>query len=433
MSKTKKRDHSWGIRKKPVAEGNRLFAEFLLSGTKSLEIVSTGIKLPSFPIPFLGYHSLSVDKAIVKVNLSDLPRQYGRSNGGSVELAEDIRQNLQAYGTIVDCGVQRGIAGRGFIVFETSSSSLPLQHELPWNYHHMSNQITPETHLSNYNKIGAIKDSITIHATWAQMTPFCRYCHESEHVISDCPKRKAAMNCYFCNAYGHLAKSCSRKTPHVPGSSKHRKTSHPVPEPSTSSIVVLSELSSAPRSKTLSGSSSVSHDTASSDTSSTSPKVSSGPSSTLSEQALIDTSSASHAYISSDLSSSMSNDVVLSDSSSVHNNTSENHCSNSSPVTTPNMTDGLRRSARSHGASPFENTAQLPVPKICPSCKLTGHVRTNHKDCLLNPKRLAAAALTDITQDRIVDDSPSPYASPSELFSPDLNNPSGHPGSTHHQ
>ncbi|GAN03110.1 hypothetical protein MAM1_0034d02561 [Mucor ambiguus] len=94
-------DHFWGLEEKPICDGNRIFAEFLLSGEMSHRVVSEGIVLPSFTNRFYGFHSLSVDAAIMKISLSGLPRQYGRLRGGAIELAKDLRRNMATLSTAV--------------------------------------------------------------------------------------------------------------------------------------------------------------------------------------------------------------------------------------------------------------------------------------------------------------------------------------------
>ncbi|KAI7908100.1 uncharacterized protein BX663DRAFT_492989, partial [Cokeromyces recurvatus] len=53
---------------------------------------------------------------------------------------------------------------------------------------------------------------MTVLATWASMPPYCRYCHSQEHALIDCDLRKTATICHFCNAPGHIAKNCPRRS-----------------------------------------------------------------------------------------------------------------------------------------------------------------------------------------------------------------------------
>ncbi|KAG1517152.1 hypothetical protein G6F46_005989 [Rhizopus delemar] len=62
------------------------------------------------------------------------------------------------------------------------------------------------------------------YAVWNQMPDYCRYCHEEDHVIANCPKRKTRHTCWNCGAVGHIATEYSRDKP----SKKARKQLEPL-------------------------------------------------------------------------------------------------------------------------------------------------------------------------------------------------------------
>lgn len=74
--------HLWSVEDIIRRDSNRHFAEITFSPTFHEKICTVGVSLPSFETPFLGYPSLSPDANILQVTLSNLPRQYGRFDGG---------------------------------------------------------------------------------------------------------------------------------------------------------------------------------------------------------------------------------------------------------------------------------------------------------------------------------------------------------------
>lgn len=116
--------------------------------------------------------------------------------------------NLERFGSIIDCGVVRGLAGvysdRGYVVLATDSSPSNtdlLTHAIDWTYLPLA--------LNTSEAIATT--SVEVYATWNSMAPYCRYCHASDHALLDCLKKKAKVSCYNCNELGHIAKSCPRR------------------------------------------------------------------------------------------------------------------------------------------------------------------------------------------------------------------------------
>lgn len=112
--------------------------------------------------------------------------------------------NLSRFGTIVDCGTVRGLAGvysgRGYAVLATTGDSA-LTHALDWKYRCLFADDSEDP----------VETSVEVYATWDSMAPYCRYCHASDHAFADCPKKKSKISCYNCNEVGHMAKSCPRR------------------------------------------------------------------------------------------------------------------------------------------------------------------------------------------------------------------------------
>ncbi|KAI8971519.1 hypothetical protein BDF20DRAFT_825359 [Mycotypha africana] len=83
--------HLWYVKEQPRTEGKRIFVEAVVSSLMREQMCcKDGFHLPSFNSPFYAFDSLSSDDDIVKIQLSNLPPQYGRLDGGYDELKQDI-------------------------------------------------------------------------------------------------------------------------------------------------------------------------------------------------------------------------------------------------------------------------------------------------------------------------------------------------------
>ncbi|KAI9480298.1 MAG: hypothetical protein EXX96DRAFT_633642 [Benjaminiella poitrasii] len=246
-------EHIWGFEEKPRNDDKRLFSEFVLSSTM-LAIVcdKNGFTLPSFSQNFFAFPSLPADSKLIKITLTGLPQQYGRMSGGSGELYSNMLRNLKPYGSVVDCGIITSIhglfTGRGYVALEVSptmSDCRPLSHNIHWQYHHLSIHDAPRSTPSSGTDFA---DAITVHAHWASMPSYCRYCHAPDHVLNDCAKRQRSFNCYNCNETGHISRNCPRRNASA-SSKKARKlpvalgtetltpgTSTPAPSPTPASM-----------------------------------------------------------------------------------------------------------------------------------------------------------------------------------------------------
>ncbi|CEP08735.1 hypothetical protein, partial, partial [Parasitella parasitica] len=113
--------HLWAVSEQIRRDNNKIFAEISVSPTLYHQFsLDPTLQLASFEEPFMAYPSLSPSAKILKVSLTGLPPQYGRLIGGQDQLKNDMEQNLQRYGAIVDCGFVTGTtgvyAGGGYVV-----------------------------------------------------------------------------------------------------------------------------------------------------------------------------------------------------------------------------------------------------------------------------------------------------------------------------
>ncbi|KAI7875644.1 uncharacterized protein EV154DRAFT_486690 [Mucor mucedo] len=212
-------DNVWGLEAKLYTEGKRCFAEFLMAKVAADSIIESGFKLPSFEHTFMGFYSLSSDSKIIKVSISGLPFQYGRSSGGTDELRADLQKNMSKFGKIVDCGITR-------VPQSTSKhdNNTAIRHEVRWQYSHLSFDSDP-VFVDSQDR--DTKEAVTIYATWVNVKPYCRYCHKQDHVIIDWT---------YCQ---ELPKKNS--TPTI-SNSKRRKVNQPIQEEESSREVEVNDL-----------------------------------------------------------------------------------------------------------------------------------------------------------------------------------------------
>ncbi|KAG1312623.1 hypothetical protein G6F62_014225 [Rhizopus arrhizus] len=74
-------------------------------------ICSQGVAIPSLSTQLIGYPSLSPDADILQISFSNIPREYGRKDGGLDQLRADMVTNLAPHGTVLDSGIISGSAG----------------------------------------------------------------------------------------------------------------------------------------------------------------------------------------------------------------------------------------------------------------------------------------------------------------------------------
>ncbi|KAG1592700.1 hypothetical protein G6F47_009347 [Rhizopus delemar] len=330
-------------------------------------ICSTGIAIPSLSTKLIGYPSLSPDADILQISFSNLPSEYGRKDGGLDQLRADMITNLEPYGTVLDSGIISGSAGlfsgRGYAILERpsrpSSQSTdapgttdvrPLPpHKLDWTYPSVNNNEISDIDLDT------TLDRVLVYATFASMAPYCRYCHSEDHPLVDCPVKLSAIVCYNCNAHGHKSRSCPRKnaTPSsdVPNK-KARKTPNSVPT------------SPPPVKETLA------------------PPRASVDMTTPEEHVLASESALDLMSNSLDAPSSGPKTPRTPPSRNTQSQTASNSADlPATDVTPPN--------------TPPRTSLDIAT-KVCRYCGLIGHLRTNHNDCLKNPRRQTQPATTSV-------------------------------------
>ncbi|CEP09368.1 hypothetical protein, partial, partial [Parasitella parasitica] len=124
-------------------------------------------------------HSVLVD--ITNLSLTRLPAQYGRRDGGTAQLNDDMHHNLEKFGQLIDCGYVTGgsgiYAGGGYAVLAVNPTQREaLEHSLNWEYHpidYASGNLMDE------------RDSVLALATWAAMPVYCKYCHSMHYGLLD--------------------------------------------------------------------------------------------------------------------------------------------------------------------------------------------------------------------------------------------------------
>ncbi|KAI8643459.1 hypothetical protein BD408DRAFT_342385, partial [Parasitella parasitica] len=176
--------HIWAISDKLIKDHNRLYAEITVSPQMYHQFLrDPTLKLENFDKPFMAYPSLSPSANIVKLSLSQLPHQYGGQQGKE-QLQEDMRFNLNEFGDVLSCGIVFGgsgsYTGGGYAVLAN------------WNFQLVD-------FISKSNDLSDDRESVLIHAMWAAMPPFCKYCHSMDHALIDCTIRKKKFTCDLCS------------------------------------------------------------------------------------------------------------------------------------------------------------------------------------------------------------------------------------------
>ncbi|KAI8048588.1 uncharacterized protein B0P05DRAFT_448439, partial [Gilbertella persicaria] len=117
------------------------------------------------------------------------------------EVLEGLKVSLSPFGQVIDVGIitkpNTGFfMGSGYAVIGTPRQSgedqikfQELAHNIRWREE---------------------KDEI-FHATWNNMSTWCRYCHQTGHTKFECEKSKAPIICYHCHLLGHRSFECPRK------------------------------------------------------------------------------------------------------------------------------------------------------------------------------------------------------------------------------
>ncbi|KAI8334342.1 hypothetical protein BC941DRAFT_337934, partial [Chlamydoabsidia padenii] len=133
--------------------------------------------------------ALTDDRDIVRVSFTSLP-VYDEE-----ELLPGLATSLRRFGIMHHLELFKDPAsgfrmGTGYaIIHKTLSEGQTL--------------LAPLTH-----KIEYLETSEFFHATWADMSMWCRYCHEENHTKFNCAQALAAITCYQCHQQGYRAAQC---------------------------------------------------------------------------------------------------------------------------------------------------------------------------------------------------------------------------------
>ncbi|KAG0820574.1 hypothetical protein G6F18_012570 [Rhizopus arrhizus] len=378
-------EHLWSFEDKVKRAGQKIFAEILLSPSMRQTICSTGVNLPSLSTKLIGYPSLSPDADILQITFTNLPRQYGRLNGGLEQLRSDMIQNLSAFGQVLDSGIICGTAGlfsgRGYALLElTQKGSAVSQgndtvvqrllpsHNLDWAYR--SFNISTEED----NDVPSVPDNVLVYATFASMAPYCRYCHSEDHALVDCPVKLASIVCYNCNVPGHKSRSCPRKNaPAFSGVSnkKARKTPAVVKTILQRTATMPSDVNPTAGVGNLA------------------PKINEA---TTSSGEISSSASPESAQSSSDVGQKVSKYTT----GAVTRSKAKAASAETMPPRTASDVNGVETSTATNNAtapSSSSGNRTTSVP-ICKHCGLEGHQRTAHHACLQNPQYLASISST---------------------------------------
>lgn len=181
-----------------------------------------------------GHRPIPEEWDIVRLNLSNLPAVP------PAKLKELLLPTLSPYGHVIDIGIyveQGWFTGTGYAVLNRSEDPSPLKatatHSPPLPLDHTIQVINEDA-----------KDVTKIHATWARMPLYCKYCHLSGHTKLTCPN-KPLPRCYHCQNLGHIQKHCPHRNntfqpapapkptmPVLSGNKRHRAVSPPPTESS---------------------------------------------------------------------------------------------------------------------------------------------------------------------------------------------------------
>lgn len=172
-------------------------ANFSKALKEGIHVASANIQV----IPCVAMDSKASESNIKRISLTRLPLL------AETELLAGLKSSLEGYGTIIDLGIFREpktqtYMGTGYaiLVRQPDAKLATLTHTIPW-----------------------LDSDTGFHATWTEMPPWCRYCHQEGHVVSDCPQSRRRQICWNCSELGHKAAMCPRGN----YGKRIRKTSNP--------------------------------------------------------------------------------------------------------------------------------------------------------------------------------------------------------------
>ncbi|CAO0792598.1 unnamed protein product [Mucor circinelloides] len=162
--------HLWAVSEHMRRDNNRIYAEISVSPTMYEQIrQQPALELENFDKPLMAYPTLSPSENIVKLSLSRSPAHYGRRDGGTTQLHDDMHHNLQKFGQLIDCGFVTGgsgvYAGGGYAVLAVSPKHKALEHSLNWTYHPID---------FSSGQLLSKRDNVLSLTTWAAMPSYSK-------------------------------------------------------------------------------------------------------------------------------------------------------------------------------------------------------------------------------------------------------------------
>jgi hypothetical protein len=210
-------------------------------------------------------------------------------------------------------------------------------------------------------------DATTVYANWSSMDPYYRYCHSQDHVLADCEKRLSSIICYNCNVSGHISRFCPRRNTPIAGVSNKR--SREAPSKSTEGVIgvtIIPPIADAATSIT----------TPTTDTMTTAPS--------LNDDKVVKTS-----Y------------PIMPVFTSVHRTHLQTRLNDESNNSASPAEQSLSRLLNEDIRKNDSGYSNYSSPIVCKYFNLSGHQRTNYKDCLKNPKNITKILSVNTEQDHV--------------------------------
>lgn len=195
-------------------DNNGTTIEITLIDKKACDLaVATPISIKE--VKFHASPAVHPDRALLRVNLTKLPIWSPQ------KLEESLMNNLSRYGIVReiviyldDCSGQ-WFTGNGHVYIER-----PSQHERKFE------TLTYKIPLEGENTFCL--------GTWSNMGRHCVYCKEKGHYRKECPKApEEKRRCFQCGNTGHIARNCFRTKGDDSTSSKRRRETSSITNPTT--------------------------------------------------------------------------------------------------------------------------------------------------------------------------------------------------------
>lgn len=204
-----------------------LEVNFDIDGHRS-HAFATGLKFDNGKMIIKPAHAMAPGSILKKVSLQRLPWLWPK------ELLAGLTATLSNYGMVRDIGIVKDNAtstflSSGYAVLDVSKQSLTQDEALFLELSHVITWVDPGASRSG---------KLFILAYWNDMPTYCKYCHESGHIASSCPKTPSGKRvCFLCLKRGHVRADCPKRT----FAAKRRRNGLSVARPSSSTQPVSSE------------------------------------------------------------------------------------------------------------------------------------------------------------------------------------------------